>query len=83
MPGHHAQPPELFSEEYQADLLAAQIELMNRKSYVAAQHVWNMCDFKTGQFIIRTNSMNFKGVFTRDRRPKLAAHRLRQLWRGD
>jgi len=24
--------------------------------------------------------MNLKGVFTRDRRPKLAAHRLRELW---
>jgi beta-glucuronidase len=24
--------------------------------------------------------MNLKGVFTRDRQPKLAAHRLRELW---
>jgi galactose-1-phosphate uridylyltransferase len=24
--------------------------------------------------------MNLKGVFTRDRRPKLAAHRLREIW---
>jgi hypothetical protein len=25
--------------------------------------------------------MNLKGVFTRDRRPKQAAHRLRELWK--
>jgi len=23
-----------------------------------------------------------KGIFTRDRRPKLAAHRVRELWQG-
>jgi beta-glucuronidase len=26
--------------------------------------------------------LNLKGVFTRDRRPKLAAHRLRRMWKG-
>ncbi len=78
--GHHAQPPEMFSEEYQADMLAGYIDVLNSKPYVVGQHVWNMCDFKTGQFVIRMQSMNLKGVFTRDRRPKLAAHRLRELW---
>jgi beta-glucuronidase len=39
-----------------------------------------MCDFKTSQGIMRAGAMNYKGVFTRDRRPKLAAHRLRALW---
>jgi beta-glucuronidase len=28
-------------------------------------------------------SYNYKGIFTRDRRPKMAAHRVRQLWGGD
>jgi beta-glucuronidase len=49
---------------------------------VIGQHIWNMCDFKTGQSIKRVGAMNFKGVFTRDRRPKLAAHRVRALWMG-
>ena len=83
LPGWHAEPSEMFSEEYQAEFLTAYIELMNRKPYVAGQHVWNLCDFKTSQGVIRTASMNFKGVFTRDRRPKMAAHRLRALWRGE
>ena len=45
------------------------------------EHVWNMCDFKTSQGITRMGSMNYKGVFTRDRRPKMAAHMLRMLWK--
>ena len=80
LPGWHAEPAEMFSEEYQAAFLAGYIEMMNRKPYVVGQHVWNMCDFKTSQAVVRTAGMNFKGVFTRDRRPKLAAHRLRELW---
>jgi beta-glucuronidase len=83
IPGHHAQPPEMFSEEYQAEMLARYIELLNSKPYVVGQHVWNLCDFKTSQTVVRMGSMNYKGVFTRDRRPKLAAHRLRQLWAGE
>jgi beta-glucuronidase len=83
LPGWHAEPSEMFSEEYQAEFLTAYIELMNRKPYIAGQHVWNLCDFKTSQAVFRTAAMNFKGVFTRDRRPKLAAHRLRALWHGN
>ncbi|MBA7573840.1 hypothetical protein ES708_15638 [subsurface metagenome] len=44
------------------------------------EHVWNMCDFKTSQGITRMGSMNYKGVFTRDRRPKMVAHLLRRVW---
>lgn len=83
IPGHHAQPPEMFSEEYQAEFLVKQIELTNSKPYIVGQHIWNMCDFKTGQGVHRVAAYNYKGVFTRDRRPKLAAHRLRALWRGE
>ncbi len=81
--GHHAQPPEMFSEEYQAEMLTRYIEILDRKPYVVGQHVWNLCDFKTGQAVHRVGALNHKGVFTRDRRPKLAAHRLRALWRSD
>ena len=79
IPGCHAQPPEMFSEEYQAEMLTRYIEVLNSKPWVVGQHVWNLCDFKTSQSVIRFGGMNMKGVFTRDRRPKLAAHRLREL----
>jgi beta-glucuronidase len=80
IPGQHAQPPEMFSEEYQAQFLERYIETLNRYPFVVGQHVWNLCDFKTGQAVHRMGGMNYKGVFTRDRRPKLAAHLLRRLW---
>lgn len=82
IPGHHAEPPEMFSEEFQAAMLESYIKVLDSKPYVVGQHVWNLCDFKTGQAVHRMGSMNYKGVFTRDRRPKLAAHQLRALWGG-
>jgi beta-glucuronidase len=83
IPGHHAQPPEMFSEEYQAEVLVRYIELLREKPYVRGEHIWNLCDFKTSQGITRAGALNYKGIFTRDRRPKLAAHRIRDLWRKD
>ncbi|MBI9045943.1 MAG: beta-glucuronidase [Anaerolineaceae bacterium] len=78
--GMHAQPPEMFSEEYQAELITRTIDLLREKPYVIGEHVWNMCDFKTTQGVGRVGALNYKGVFTRDRRPKLAAHRLKEIW---
>ena len=80
--GHHANPPEMFSEEYQAEFLAAYLAMLDAKPYVVGQHIWNLADFKTSQGVLRVGGMNLKGIFTRDRRPKLAAHRVRELWRG-
>ena len=37
--------------------------------------------FKTAQAVHRVGGMNYKGLFTRDRQPKLAAHKLRDLWK--
>ena len=74
-------PPEMFSEEYQADFITRYVELFDSKPYIAGQHVWNLCDFKTAQAVHRVGGMNYKGIFTRDRQPKLAAHRLRALWK--
>ena len=42
----------------------------------------NLADFKTAQAIKRPGGLNHKGVFTRDRRPKAAAHLLRARWGG-
>lgn len=82
IPGHHAEPPEMFSEEYQAEFLAQYMAMLDTKPFVIGQHIWNLCDFKTSQGVIRMGAQNYKGVFTRDRRPKLAAHKVRELWRG-
>lgn len=80
IPGSHAHPPEMFSEEYQAALIAQYVTALRSKPYVIGEHIWNLCDFKTAQGITRIGGMNHKGIFTRDRRPKMAAHRLREIW---
>ncbi len=80
IPGTHAHPPEMWSEEYQVELLQAYLDVAAARPFVAGMHVWNFADFKTGQATMRAEAMNFKGVFTRDRRPKMAAHFLRSRW---
>jgi beta-glucuronidase len=80
LPGWHAQPPEMFSEEYQVAFIEKTIAVLRSKPYVSGEHVWNLCDFKTTQGITRVGGLNYKGVFTRDRRPKMAAHHLKRLW---
>jgi beta-glucuronidase len=80
MPGGHAQPAEMWSEDYQAELIAMYLRVAARYPYVIGTHPWAFADFKTSESIMRVEGMNFKGVFTRDRRPKRAAHLLREAW---
>jgi beta-glucuronidase len=82
LPGFHHHPPLMWSEEYQAEFLKAYLEAAARRPFVAGTHVWNFADFQTGQSTRRAGSMNFKGVFTRAREPKMAAHLLRAQWGG-
>jgi beta-glucuronidase len=79
-PGMHSNPPEMFTEEYQTEFIKAYLDVADTKDFVAGMHVWAFADFKTGQGVIRFGGMNYKGVFTRDRRPKMAAHYLRSRW---
>jgi beta-glucuronidase len=78
--GAHSQPDEMWSEEYQVEFLKRYLDAAATRPFVVGMHVWNFADFKTGQGIIRMAGMNLKGVFTRDRRPKMAAHFLRSRW---
>ena len=82
MAGMHGHPAMMWTEEYQADYVRGHLEVAARKDFVAGMHVWNFADFKTGQGTARAAGMNLKGVFTRDRRPKIAAHVLRSRWAG-
>ncbi len=80
-PGIHNVVPGMWSEEYQADLLAMHHRVFARFDAVVGEHVWNFADFATVAGVMRVDG-NKKGVFTRERRPKAAAHVLRRLWRG-
>lgn len=82
LPGAHADPPAMWTEEYQAELIERLLRVAAERDFVAGTHVWAFADFATAQAEHRPQSVNFKGVFTRDRRPKLAARRLRDLWTG-
>lgn len=79
-PGMHADQAEMFTEEYQVQFIKAYLDVADTKDFVAGMHVWAFSDFKTGQSVIRFGGMNYKGVFTRDRKPKMAAHYLRERW---
>jgi beta-glucuronidase len=80
--GRHSVEPQLFSEEYQRDLLGIYLDSAAERPWFFGLHVWNFADFRTAQGISRMGGFNHKGVFTRDRQPKLAAHMLRERWTG-
>ena len=79
--GFHDINARIFSEEYQVDFLRAYGEVFDSLPYITGEHVWNFADFATAENIKRVGG-NKKGVFTRDRRPKMAAHFLKERWEG-
>lgn len=79
MPGLHEAVPTMWSEEYQTEFLAMYHRVFDRTPSVIGEHVWNFADFATSQGVMRVGG-NRKGVFTRDRKPKAAAHALRARW---
>jgi beta-glucuronidase len=79
-PGLHAIEPEPWTEEYQSAFLEMYHRVFDRIPEVIGEHVWNFADFSTTSGITRVGG-NRKGVFTRDRRPKAAAHLLRARWK--
>jgi len=79
--GLHALPSVPFSEEYQVEFLALYQKAIANLDYVIGEHVWNFADFLTKQGLTRMNG-NKKGVFSRDRQPKMVAHFLKESWKN-
>jgi len=79
--GFHDTPPSMFTEEYQVAFLRANHEVIDTFPTFIGEQVWNFADFATSQGIVRVQG-NKKGVFTRERKPKMAAHALRERWRA-
>lgn len=82
MAGLHSVTPQPWSEEYQVDLLEMSHRVFDSIDEVVGEHIWNFADFATTPGIMRVDG-NKKGVFTRERRPKAAAHAMRRRWRGE
>lgn len=77
--GFHSLPAELWTEDYQRDLVEKVLNRIRAVPGVVGEHLWNFADFRTGQNHTRAWG-NRKGVFTRDRQPKMVAHLLRERW---
>lgn len=77
--GFHSDPPVMFSEEFQAAFLEEYHRTLDACDFVVGEHVWNFADFATKQAPGRALG-NRKGVFTRQRQPKLVAAFLRKRW---
>ena len=69
----------MFSEEYQAEYYQRMGEEFDKRPFFIGEMPWNFADFATIQGPMRVGG-NRKGLLTRDRRPKLAAHTLRRRW---
>jgi len=68
-----------WTEEYQTRYLEMNHRVFDRIDAFVGEQVWNFADFQTSPGVFRVDG-NKKGVFTRDRRPKAAAHALRARW---
>lgn len=80
-PGVHNTNGEMFSEEYQLDYYSRINAELDKRPFFIGEQVWNFADFATIQGPMRVDG-NKKGLLTRDRRPKLAAHYFRRRWHG-
>lgn len=79
--GFHSLSAEAFSEEYQKVIIEKTCEVIDEIPYVIGEQVWNFADFKTREGVLRPGG-NRKGVFTKDREPKLSAYYLRERWKN-
>jgi beta-glucuronidase len=80
--GLHSATPTPWTEEYQVAVLEMCHRVFDRHDAVVGEQIWNFADFATTPGILRADG-NKKGVFTRERRPKAAAHMLRRRWRRE
>ena len=77
--GFHDATPVMFTEEFQVDYYEMNTRVFDDFPAVQGEQVWNFADFATSQGVVRVQG-NKKGLFTRDRKPKMAAHFMRRRW---
>ena len=77
--GFHDTTSVLYTEEYQVEYYEMYHKVFDEYDIVVGEQVWNFADFATSQGLLRVQG-NKKGLFTRDRKPKLAAHYFKHRW---
>ena len=80
--GLHKIPPIAFSEEFQCEYLNEYHKVFDELDFMIGEHVWAFTDFQTKQGLNRVDG-NKKGVFTRNRQPKMAAYVLKKRWSSE
>jgi len=78
--GIHTLPSLAFSEEFQIEFVEKYQKAIANLDFIVGEHVWNFSDFMTKPGLTRFIG-NRKGIFTRDRQPKMIAHYLREHWK--
>lgn len=77
--GLHKLPPVTFSEEFQVAYMNEYHKKFDELDFMIGEHPWAYCDFQTKQGLNRIDG-NKKGIFTRQRQPKMSAHMLKERW---
>lgn len=77
--GFHDTTPVMYTEEYQVEYYKMNHRVFDDYDFVVGEQAWNFADFATSQGLLRVQG-NKKGLFTRDRKPKLAAHYFKERW---
>lgn len=80
--GIHMEPSMVFTEEYQVELMRENFKAFDdarAEGWFIGEHIWNFADFMTKQEPRRVAG-NKKGIFTRERQPKMSAHVLRRRY---
>ncbi len=77
--GFHDTTPVMYTEEYQVEYYKMNNGVFDDCHIVVGEQAWNFADFATSQSLLRVQG-NKKGIFTRDRKPKLIAHYFRDRW---
>lgn len=77
--GLHDTTPVMYTEEFQVEYYKMNNKVFDAYDFVVGEQAWNFADFTTSQSLLRVQG-NKKGLFTRDRKPKLAAHYFKERW---
>ena len=77
--GLHDTTSVMYTEEYQVEYYEMNNNVFDEYEFVVGEQAWNFADFATSQSLLRVQG-NKKGLFTRDRKPKMVAHYFRKRW---
>ncbi len=77
--GYHKIPAVAFTEEFQCMYMNEFHKIFDKLEFMIGEHPWAFADFQTKQGLNRVDG-NKKGIFTRNRQPKMSAYMLKERW---